>query len=267
MHRSFHGLRILLSSSIAIAALIATAPSSADVTYINQKEEAATGTYKYPVNANHVFTPAYYYVPVEEDIEFELESQDGATLHIFDDASGTNELAVPANLKTAGQAQSVANDNFFNIGTVHLTQGWHKLYVEYTLLSLRADTSDSYCRLYIPDGQLHDCVEPVSTDSSFDDWQPAANPDVHTSAGTIVITQSDGVTPAAGDSIVWSIDRVTSDAAGLNSISASNFSISGDATTGADGTAIAVITAVSPCIPPNQVGQPYPMYYGPLSNL
>jgi len=253
MHRSFHGLRILLSSSIAIVALaaIAVTPVSADVVYINKKEEAATGTYFYPVDSNHVFKPAYYYVPAEEDVEFGLEAQDGATLHVFDDASGSNELAVPDGLKTAGQPQSTIDSNSYGVGTVHLTQGWHKLYVEYTLLSLRNDISDCYCRLHLSFGQLHDRVEPVSTEASFDDWLPTPNPDVQTSAVTAIVTHCDGVTPAAGDSLIWSIDRVTSDAQGLNPISASGVTISGDATTDVDGTAHAVVTAVSPCVGAN----------------
>ena len=257
MHRSFQGLRILLSSSLVVAALIAiaAAPSRADVVYINQQEEAATGTFYYPVDANHVFTPAYTYVPVEQDVDFALEAQDGATLHIFDDANGTNELVVPAELKTAGQSQSITTGNFYNMGTVHLTQGWHKLYVEYTLLTLRPDTTQCYCRLHLTLSQLHDRVEPVSTEVSFDDWLPTANPDVQTSAVTVIVTQNDDITPAAGDSLIWSIDRVTSDAQGMNPISSSGVSISGDATTDAAGGAHAVITAVSPCV------RPIPTYY------
>lgn len=219
--------------------LAAFSVAHADTLCINRQEEGATGTYRYPVDSKGQAIPGYFYVPAEADVNFTLVAQDGATLHIFDDAAGTHELPVPAALQTAGQYQSNDNGSSFKVGAVHLTQGWHMLYVEYTLLALRDMAYDCYCRLWFSTGQLHDKVEAVSSEVALDDWVGTTT---RTKAGTITVTKSDGETRAAGDNLTYVIDKVTSDPEGQNPVDASRASIDGDAVTDANGVANVTIT-------------------------
>ena len=241
----WHFCSALFKHGITLLAvfLMALRIAGADVVYINQKEEAAVGTYHYPLSKNGQFTPGYYFVPAEADVAFTLIAQDGATLHIFDDAAGTNELAVPVDLRTAGQAQSSSDGSNYHQGTVHLAQGWHKLYLDYTLLSLREDTNDCYCSLNFSVGQMYDQPQAVSASLNLGDWTGTAT---FSSTGTLTFTQANGVTPAAGDNLTWAIAKITMNPEGNNPVPVNYASVSGDATTDANGVANVVLTWQNP---------------------
>ena len=189
----------------------------ADTISINYQRETSVGSYIYPLNSLGNFAPAYLYIPAENDEQITILAQDGATLHIFDDAAGTNALPVPASLATDGQAQQLADGSCFNTGIVHLTQGWHKLYVTHTVLTLNTDDTGNYCRVNYATGVLHNQIETVTTTVSIGDWQGAGP---WTSAITLQMVGSDGVTPAAGDSVTIAVAKVTSDPQGQNVLNA-----------------------------------------------
>ena len=213
--------RLTLSKALAAVcvacafALCLARPATADVTSISELQPSSTGTYFYPQDElTHQFTPGYFYVASDGPVTFTISAPDGATLHIFDDAAGTNELTVPSYLQQAGQARTIDQIYFPQKADVFLTQGWHKCYLELNLLSVRTgdEACLSTCRLNYSNGILYDKVQSVSATYAFDPWQEGVDGS-YTCTGTVTFSLPDG-TPAASDTTTCQIAKITSDLQG-----------------------------------------------------